>query len=38
MTDSEENTGVVARMRRQSLAHCNRMVGSAEEAEDLVQE
>jgi hypothetical protein len=38
MTVSEDFTGVVGRLRGESLAHCYRMVGSAEEAEDLVQE
>jgi len=38
MTVSEDFTGVVGRLRGELLAHCYRMVGSAEEAEDLVQE
>ncbi len=38
MTFSEDFTGVVGRLRGEFLAHCYRMVGSAEEAEDLVQE
>jgi RNA polymerase sigma-70 factor, ECF subfamily len=38
MTVSEDFTGVAGRLRGELLAHCYRMVGSAEEAEDLVQE
>jgi RNA polymerase sigma-70 factor, ECF subfamily len=38
MTVSEDFTSVAGRFRGELLAHCCRMLGSAEEAEDLVQE
>ena len=38
MTGSEDFTSVAARFRGELLAHCYRMIGSPEEAEDLVQE
>src|SRR5919198_3528585 len=38
MTGSEDFTSLTGRFRRELLAHCYRMMGSAEEAEDMVQE
>ena len=38
MTDTEEFTALADQFRGELLAHCYRMLGSAEEAEDLVQE
>ncbi len=38
MTVSEDFTSLTGQFRRELLVHCYRMVGSADEAEDLVQE
>src|ERR1700680_2922318 len=38
MSVSEDFTSIAGRFRGEVLAHCYRMLGAAEEAEDLVQE
>ena len=37
MTDSAEFTGLTGPFRRELLAHCYRMLGSAEEAEPSIR-